>query len=52
MPKSKELGKSGKKKLLAKDAQRERQLSILALFGTIEYHETYDYKTERKAKRK
>lgn len=28
--------------------QRRRQLEILDLFGTIEYHEDYDYKAQRR----
>jgi hypothetical protein len=52
MPKSKEPGKPSNKKRLAEDSQRKRQLRIPALFGTIEYHEAYDYKAARRAKRK
>jgi len=31
--------------------KRRKQQSVLALFGTIEYAETYDYKRERSSKR-
>jgi Arc/MetJ family transcription regulator len=31
--------------------KRRKQQDILALFGTIEYDETYDYKRERSLKR-
>lgn len=32
--------------------QRRKQQDILPLFGTIEYHEAYDYKHERSRKRR
>ena len=32
--------------------RRRKQLAILDLIGTIEYDENYDYKRERKAKRR
>jgi Arc/MetJ family transcription regulator len=32
--------------------RRRRQQEILALFGTIDYEKDYDYKKERRAKRK
>jgi len=32
--------------------RRRKQLAILDLIGTIEYDEHYDYKRERKAKRR
>jgi len=32
--------------------QRRKQLEILDLFGTIDYDENYDYKRERRAKRR
>ena len=32
--------------------QRHKQQAILALFGTIEYDEKYDYKRERRSKRR
>ncbi len=31
--------------------QRRKQRRILALFGTIEYEKSYDYKRERRSKR-
>jgi hypothetical protein len=31
--------------------KRRKLQGILSLFGTIEYHETYDYKCGRKGKR-
>jgi len=31
--------------------QRRRQLEILDLFGTIDYHQDYDYKRNRKLDR-
>lgn len=30
---------------------RRKQKDIIRLFGTIEYHPAYDYKSERKARR-
>jgi len=32
--------------------RRRKQLKILELFGKIEYDENYDYKRERKSKRR
>jgi len=32
--------------------KRRRQLEVLSLFGTIDYDKRYDYKKERRAKRK
>ena len=32
--------------------RRRKQLEILDLFGTIDYDENYDYKRERRAKRR
>jgi Bacterial antitoxin of type II TA system, VapB len=32
--------------------QRRKQLEIISLFGTIDYDENYDYKRERRSKRK
>ena len=32
--------------------RRHKQQAILALFGTIEYDEKYDYKRERRSKRR
>jgi len=32
--------------------RRRKQLAILNLMGTIDYHEDYDYKRERKPKRR
>jgi Arc/MetJ family transcription regulator len=32
--------------------RRRRQQEILALFGTIDYEKAFDYKKERRAKRK
>ena len=32
--------------------QRRKQQEILSLFGTIDFDETYDYKRERRSKRK
>ena len=34
-----------------KSLEWHNQQKILKLFGTIEYHENYDYKRERKRKR-
>jgi len=31
--------------------QRRKQLEILTLFGTIEYHPSHDYKAQRRSKR-
>ncbi len=32
--------------------QRLKQQEILSLFGTVDFDETYDYKRERRSKRK
>lgn len=32
--------------------KRRQQLEVLALFGTIDYDKGYDYKKERRARRK
>ena len=32
--------------------RRRRQQDVLALFGTIDYDKSYDYRKERRAKRK
>ncbi|MGC0771725.1 MAG: type II toxin-antitoxin system VapB family antitoxin [Candidatus Acidiferrum sp.] len=32
--------------------KRRKQQNILSLFGTMEYDEAYDYKRERKSKRR
>jgi Arc/MetJ family transcription regulator len=32
--------------------QRLRQQEILSLFGTVDFDETYDYKRERRSKRR
>jgi len=31
--------------------QRRKQRQIISLFGTIDYHRTYDYKRERRKRR-
>jgi hypothetical protein len=36
---------------LTEYVERRSQLRILALFGTIDYDESYDYKRERRLKR-
>lgn len=37
---------------LEKHSQRRKQLSIVKLFGTIEYDARYDYKRERRRRAK
>jgi len=37
---------------LCDQAQRLKQLEIISLFGKIDYYPNYDYKTERRRKRK
>ncbi len=37
---------------LAEYVQRRKQMEIIKLFGTIDYDPNYDYKAERRRKRK
>jgi len=50
-----EIGKQKTKKAVVTEAlkeyiQRRKQLEILELFGTLDYEEDYDYKSQRKLK--
>jgi len=53
LEKAKEIGGHKTKKAVVTEAleeyiQRRKQQKILDLFGTIEYHEDFDYKAQRK----
>lgn len=50
-----EIGNQKTKKAVVTEAlqeyiQRRKQLEILELFGTLDYEESYDYKSQRKVK--